>query len=91
MSLIHITTFVEMDIRYLNLQSCYILWLETYSIKLPLFLTLAKVMTERELPNLMKFHFPNSSISSKLVWVSIYLSCFLPSVLFSHLSNLSLD
>ena len=48
MSLIFITTFVELDIRYLNLQSCYILWLETYSTKPLLFLILAKVMTERE-------------------------------------------
>lgn len=48
MSLIFITTFVELDIRYLILQSCYIPWLETYSTKPPLSVTLAKVMTERE-------------------------------------------
>lgn len=64
MSLIFITTFMELDIRYLNLQSCYILWLETYSTKPPPSLTPAKVDDrERELPNLRKFHFPNSTSS----------------------------
>lgn len=55
MSLIFITTFVELNIRYLILQNCQILWLKTYFTKSPLSLTHVKVMTEREreLPNLM--------------------------------------